>query len=217
MLIDHAAAAMLPSESPAYLLCRTVGRIAFPLFCFMLVEGFYYTRSRIKYAGRLLITALVSEVPFDMVMTAKLFDWNYQNTVWTLLIGYLAIWLLETTKKAYYPVHNFVYISFSCLIIWGAAIGAALLGTDYGMFGVLVILLIYFFRGYNRWFVIGGFIICCVAMSSLVGNLELFGALGLCLLFFYKGKKGPDDHKLFYLFYPLHLLIIGILVMYVFV
>ena len=74
----------------AYTAMRHLGRMAFPLFAFLLVEGFYRTRSRLKYIGRVFLTALVSEVPFDLMLYGKAVAWESQNTLFTLAIGLLA-------------------------------------------------------------------------------------------------------------------------------
>ena len=79
----------------AYVLCRYIGRIAFPIFCFNLVEGYYHTRDVKKYMLRLLILAILSEIPFDLSFAKSPFAMNYQNVIWCLLIGLLCIYLSD--------------------------------------------------------------------------------------------------------------------------
>ena len=81
---------------------RYIGRPAFPIFCFLLVEGFLHTRDVKKYAMRLGIFALISEIPFDLAVRGKFFDWQYQNVYVTLLLGLLTIWALKTQKDVWY-------------------------------------------------------------------------------------------------------------------
>lgn len=125
MLIDHVAAALLTrvliSNGMMYLgndmdynrqwyadngllyaimlLMRLIGRIGFPIFCFLLVEGFQKTGSRAKYALRLGLFALISEIPFDLALKGQVLEFGYQNVYFTLLLGMLMIWGFEMVSK----------------------------------------------------------------------------------------------------------------------
>jgi len=102
MIIDHTGVAIV-SQLPGYddkesviyalyWICRLIGRIAFPLYLFMLVEGFEYTRSKARYALRLFLFCFISELPFDLALRGTLFDWKHQNVFFTLLLGLLVMW-----------------------------------------------------------------------------------------------------------------------------
>lgn len=81
---------------------RYIGRIAFPLFCFLLVEGFLHTHSKLKYARNLAIFAIISELPFDLAFWNKPIELNYQNVFFTLLIAFLAMWAIDTVGQCEY-------------------------------------------------------------------------------------------------------------------
>ena len=95
MLMDHLWATLLPAQD--WLTC--VGRLAFPIFAFMAVEGYFRTHSFKKYILRLLLFAVLSEIPFDLMYGGTWFYPFHQNVIWTLLIGLSGIHLMEKTRK----------------------------------------------------------------------------------------------------------------------
>ena len=95
MLMDHLWATLLPAQD--WLTCA--GRLAFPIFAFMAVEGYFHTHSFRKYALRLALFAVLSEVPFDLMYGGTWFYPVHQNVIWTLLLGLLGIHLMETVRK----------------------------------------------------------------------------------------------------------------------
>ena len=95
MLMDHLWATLLPAQD--WLTC--VGRLAFPIFAFMAVEGYFHTHSFKKYILRLLLFAVLSEIPFDLMYGGTWFYPFHQNVIWTLLIGLAGIHLMEKTRK----------------------------------------------------------------------------------------------------------------------
>ena len=95
-------AAWYPNYSKLYYLywgLRMVGRISFPLFAFLLVEGFYHTHSVKRYAGNLAVFALLSEIPFDLAFDGVLFSLKSQNIFWTLLLGLITITALDRLRS----------------------------------------------------------------------------------------------------------------------
>ena len=91
MVIDHIGAVLFPGE----LILRIIGRLSFPIFCFLLTEGFCHTHNRRAYMQRLGVFALVSEVPYDLTFHGKLLDLERQNIFFTLLLGVILLNLLE--------------------------------------------------------------------------------------------------------------------------
>lgn len=95
MLMDHLWATLLPAQE--WLTCA--GRLAYPIFAFMAVEGYFHTRSFRKYALRMLVFAVLSEVPFNLMCGGTWFYPVHQNVIWTLLMGLLGVHLLETVRR----------------------------------------------------------------------------------------------------------------------
>ena len=210
MFIDHlglVASAGAPVE--VWRTMRIIGRLAFPIFCFLLTEGFYHTRDVKKYLIRLGIFALVSEIPFDLVVFRRLWYTDYQNVFFTLFIGLFLLYLYNRFLANTQPIYAVMaVISMLCL--------AFLIHCDYGAEGVLMIYLFYFFRFRP--------LAMCVSTGLLMvfmGGLEIYGIAALPLILLYNGEKGGrkgESRKgelvqkyFFYCFYPVHLLLLAAL------
>lgn len=193
MAIDHTGAVLFPR----YAILRIIGRLAFPIYAFLLVEGFFHTRDVKKYAIRLGLFALVSEVPFDLAFFRTPFYWGHQNIFFTLFLGILAILFVEKQKN------NFL----GFILLFTGGFVAEFLHTDYGAFGILTIAIYYVFRKKDILKTVS------IALSNilLAGGIQAYAALSMIPILFYNGKKGPSLKYLFYGFYPLHLLILYML------
>lgn len=105
MFIDHFNKSMIyPNLDSGKLLYLSnifdiLGRIAFPLFAFMLVEGFYRTHSRWHYLGNLLLFGVISEVPFDLFTTKELMNWRWNNVMFTLAFMLVTIWIVDVIRE----------------------------------------------------------------------------------------------------------------------
>lgn len=191
MTADHIGAVFFP-EIP---LLRWIGRLAMPVLCFFIGEGLRHTRSPRRYLLRLTGFALLSELPFDLAFYGGI-EWGHQNVYFTLALGLLALWAIQSRGME------------GWLLALTAALATELLGCDYGMYGVLLILLLdRFHRARSEQ----------LAAAALL-NLAFFGLqtqtlslIALPLLWLYNGKRGRDDRRLFYLYYPAHLCVLGIL------
>ncbi len=222
MLCDHLWGTVIPGND--WLTC--IGRLAYPIFAFMIVEGYVHTRSLKKYVGRLLVCAVISEIPFNLAMGQRLFYPVHQNVLWTFLI---AIGLIVINEKAKQTSKWWLRILTALLTIGLGYIVGLLTMVDYYHAGVLTVLVFYFFRE-RRWWCYIGQLVCLwyINMEMLGGfgyELELFGHTwflarqGLALfalipIWLYRGKQGPHNRILqavYYSFYPLHLLILGLL------
>lgn len=224
MLIDHTGAvflAPLVSEAPDistawkiyYLMfaCRCIGRVAFPIFCFLLTEGARYTHSISKYTFRLFIFALVSEIPFNLGMNAAarhfgFFNLQYQSVFCTLLIGILAIWCAQSIRQAISLRWLGIALAVLSSLVF-LALGA-ILKTDYGAYGVFLILLFYYVP--VRYRAIVG-ICSALVFLPLEGFIAFFTAFSAIPLALYDGTRGKMGKYWFYVFYPAHLLILALI------
>lgn len=190
MLTDHIGAVLYPEER----IFRYIGRLAFPIFCFLLAEGYYYTRNVRNYLCRLGIFALLSEVPYDLAFCRSFWAVEKQNVFFTLLIGLVMLWILDKEKE------TIIKIGVVILAMWAAEF----LHTDYGFRGILLIAVFGMTRDHKQ---IGG--VLAAGWNFLWQNpLQYAGALAVLPIAAYNGKKGRSMKYFFYLFYPAHLLIL---------
>lgn len=221
MLCDHLWATLIPGN--IWLTC--IGRLAYPIFAFMTVEGYFHTRNLKKYALRLLIFAVLSEIPFNLMLGSSLFFPIHQNVIWTLLIGLWMIHLNEQSKSKK-PI-------IAALIRIGTVFLGGLLGlltfSDYNAAGVLMILVFYFFRGNNWWNYLGQlaglYYINFEMLKGLVFPISIFGntleipqqglaVLALLPIWLYRGRKGYSSkwfQQLCYWFYPVHMFLLWLI------
>ena len=202
MIIDHYGA-IFQNGVDIY---RIIGRLAFPIYAFLLVEGYTHTRNVKKYAIRLLLFAIISEVPFDLAFYNRI-GFIHQNIFFTLFIGVILMYLLDNKEKKY----NFN----SNLIIIAAGFVAMISNVDYNFIGIIYILIFYYTKDFDKLKRLK-----YASVSLFVTNLLTFGfgqqyaILALPLIYFYNGKLGPNNKFLqifFYIAYPLHLLIFNLL------
>ncbi|MCL2719580.1 MAG: conjugal transfer protein TraX [Lachnospiraceae bacterium] len=194
-----------------YRLMRNIGRTAFPIFCFLLVEGFFHTRSYAKYALRLFTFAFISQLPFRYALLDLA---KGLNVFFTLFIGLVTIWVLAEVKIRW--PKRFIYLPGWVLIITIACYLAYLLDTDYDYKGVLLIVVLYIFHKTRLIALISGYLSFKVAMyyssAMSLSFLKYMGAdyyfPGFILSYIYNGRRGLKTKYLFYLIYPVHLAII---------
>lgn len=221
MLSDHLWASAFPNER----IFTCIGRLAFPIFAFMIVEGYFHTRDFRKYCLRMLGFALISEIPFDLLYSGTPVYWFHQNVLWTFLISLLGIRAVELIKA---KGKLWLTIPVSFLIVTVCTLAAAVLMTDFYGFGCLMVFTFYFFRGRKWWCFLGQLILMWYINVELMGGMyypvELFGRTyelieqGLALLalipiWLYRGRKGYCSKAFQYFcysFYPLHCLILGL-------
>ncbi len=198
-----------------------IGRLAFPVFAFQIAEGYFKTSNVKRYALRLFVFALISEIPFNVFCADWVFFPDYQNVIFTLFMGLCAIIAVDKAKKE--P-------SAKNICLWSCAVTvivilAELLSVDYGAAGVLTVVTFYLFRNikYARVFQLLSMILLFVLVFpgntfaiKVFGNIyflpvQIFSLFSLIPIWLYNGEKGLHSKALqygFYIIYPLHLLVL---------
>lgn len=204
MLLDHIGATLVP-----WIWLRVVGRIAFPIYCYLLTEGVCYTKNEKRYGIRLLIGAVLAEIPFDLLFYGRL-TLQHQSVMITLLLGLVYLSICRRIRKD----------SHKILLMLPFVIIAELLGTDYGGWGVAMVALFLLTRNSkNRKLIqVIGMAVLCWMIGGYSFNfgiveipLQLFGVAAMVPIFCYTGRKATGNvwvQWMFYLFYPVHLLIL---------
>lgn len=201
MLLDHIGATMVRGYT-----LRIIGRIAFPIFCFLMAEGAYYTKNPKKYCLRLVVGMLLSELPFDLAFRLKP-TWEYQSVMVTLLLGFAAVEIIQNTK----------YDLLKLLTVGAGFALAEWANTDYGGCGVLLVVLFSQTRG-KLWLQT-----VLLAMFAWMTNsfripvwgvsipIEMFAVFAMIPIALYSGRKATSSKAVqwgFYLFYPVHLTVL---------
>jgi hypothetical protein len=229
MLIDHLGAALFPE----FIILRIIGRLSFPIFAYLIAIGYNKTNSFSKYLNRLLIFALISQIPFSLAFGGPVSIYSFSdflgfvvgtpyphlNIFFTLTLGLLAIhiWDKEESKLA------------KIIVVLTLGMAAKAFHTDYGIYGVAMMLAFYIFRDSKIKTVISQASVYILFDASEVlfyinsfsgATIELrwfnqaLSLLALIFIFSYNGEKGKDLKYFFYAFYPVHLLVIGLIKMF---
>ena len=219
MLCDHMWATVLPDIG----WISNLGRLAFPIFAFQIVEGFYQTHDRKKYIRRMLVFALISEIPFDLMTSGVWFYPFHQNVMMTFLMGLLMLSWMERVRGTLW---KYLLVSAICAAL--SIVLGSIVMADYFQFGLLTVLLFYWTRNWKYGWAIqlaGMIWIHGIYMGSLELTLHLFGqtfiipqqglaVLSLIPIWMYNGKQGYHSKPVqyaCYAFYPVHMLILYLL------
>lgn len=241
MLIDHTAVSLfdvsglVPQTTETrllYLVLRGIGRIAFPIFCFLIVQGAIHTRNKGRYLARIGFFALISEIPFNLALNGRLFEWNsaganwlantHQNVDFTLFFGLLTVILMQWSGRR---KGGFRLLGYILSAIAGAGLGllARFFHTDYGlggvlqiaMMGILVLPLDELRPGlsnspmFRAILSAAAILVCSVVLRS---DFELIALLSVPFIALYNEKPGPKTRLTKwggYLFYPVHLTVLA--------
>ena len=219
MLMDHLWATLLPAKE--WLTCA--GRVAFPIFAFMAVEGYFHTRNFKKYILRMLLFAVLSEVPFDLMYGGTWFYPVHQNVLWTFLLGLLGVWLMEQVRK---KGKTWMYLLVCVLVVPAGLVLGTLCMVDYYGVGILTVFVFYFLHGRKWWCFLGQLAALYWLNVELLGGLmypvQLLGMefelcqqglalLALIPIWLYRGRQGYHSKPFQYIcyaFYPVHMLLL---------
>ena len=215
MLIDHFGHAIVPELSMPhmaefYYACRITGRIAFPIYCFLLAEGMHHTRNPGKYIQRLAIGILLAELPYDFLFEGGI-SWESQSVMVTLTLGAVMLLCMQKTEKSWQKL--LMAAPFTLL--------AELAKSDYGGWGIAMIAVFAFLDRLPAQ--IFGLLLVNVLMNSVAVPffgvavpIQLFAVLAMLLIAFYSGEKITHSRAVqwgFYLFYPVHLLVLWMILL----
>ena len=185
-------------------ICHILGRISFPIFCYLLVEGFVHTHNIKKYIFNLGIFAVISEPIYDLANVGNLFSLNQQNVLFTLLLGLIVLVIIK-------KYNNNVIISF-CTILIGATISyiCKLDGWYYGIGLISAFYIFYDMPKLKYTFSILIMYACGLdfSLNGIISPYFLTTIFSLLLISKYNGKRGLNMKYFFYIFYPTHLLIL---------
>lgn len=190
MVIDHVGAVLFPQ----YRLLRCIGRLSFPIFCFLLTEGFFHTKNVERYMVRLGLFAIISEIPYDLAFRKNFLDFERQNVFFTLFIGLALMYAMQKSCETWIKVIEVL------LAMWIANA----LHTDYNLKGILLISIFYFTKDHYWIRFLGN-----VVWNFMWGiSIQNYGGMASIPIALYNGEKGPSMKYFFYVFYPAHLMVL---------
>ena len=214
MLADHTGVVLFPDDIG----WRLIGRIAFPIYVWLLVEGFSHTSDL-----RMGAFALISEVPFDLAVSGTAVSWEWQNVYWTLTSGLLMLYILERIRG-----RGLVRWLLTALVVCAFMAAVELLGFDYGCTGPFLVFVFYLYARYGHPHPAVGFLLFCAANlltpvlngyplnypvvwlnAASTAVIEGFGIFAVPLICLYNGvRRWKRGRYFFYLYYPAHLLLL---------
>ena len=195
MLIDHIGMFYFPSMD----IFRIIGRISFPLFAWSIANGAIHTKNIGHYLFRLSLFSIISQIPYIMAIQLIAPNFVGLNIFFTLTFGLLTIMLVRKTQDS---IHKLVITFLMALV-------AQLLGADYGAYGVLVIMMFYFFYyDWKKMVFVQVFLMVLVSVMSyssanILGMYRFMGIISVAIILWYNNKKGINLQYLFYVIYPI--------------
>lgn len=221
MLIDHITFLFVPryidaaleTENIWWYIGRGLGRSAFIIFAFLLVEGFFLTKDLKKYILRMTVFIFISEAPFDLLCNGTLdkSTWLiHQNVLVLFLLGLILMYVILYIENLFAEKSRPKYYILSACACALFGLAAYILRVDHGYPGLLLILVFFFFRKSGKRLLIAVTVwsLVCIPLGQM---LEWAGLLALIPISMYNGEKGKGSKWFFYIFYPAHMLILGLI------
>ena len=182
-------------------LCEVLGSVAFPVFCFLMVEGFLHTHDQVRYGLRMGLFALLSEVPFDLAHFHTPLSLRLQNVMFTLTVGILTLLAISKAEERWRDRAGPRWTM--TVLLTAAGMGLALLVRgEYVFLGVLSAVLVYLLRDKGSLRIAG--LVPLLVVSPWV-------LLAVPFLLLYNGERGKGSQWFFYIFYPAHFLVFAAL------
>lgn len=180
---------------------QLIGGLSVPVFAFLLVEGFENTENFGKYLLSMLIFGAVSEVPYDWAMYGKLYSFEGQNVMFTYTVCLIMLYGMRLMREKYVRPDLFCILIGLAGVLW-----VSLLRTSFGLVTVLLCIVYYMLRDRRGLSIVIGCVISLLYITAPLSGYALWG---------YTGERGKIKHKyLFYILYPLHLLVLGAIAEY---
>ena len=213
MITDHIALAFIGMDNPVGLTMRVIGRLTAPIMCYFLAEGYFYTRSKKNYGRRLLIFALISQVPFSYLLTGRFLSTKL-NMIFTLFFCFMILVCLEKITNRFLRILTCLGIFLICT------------ESDWGMVAPLWVIVFTAFRDDKKKMSIFYLIVCLFwtarSVSMAVGDGDMWYSglwqagtvFALPILSIYNGEAGKSSRFskwFFYWFYPVHIMIIAVI------
>lgn len=201
MLLDHIGIMLAGTEvnQVVYYALRGIGRLAFPIFCFLLVEGFVHTHSYIKYIIRMLLLAFISEIPYDLLNFGNIVNLTHNNILFTFVIALGMLFLISKCVNK-----GSKEMLLTLVIVTGAAALTICLKTEYSWRCIFIVAFLYIVRSN---FVMRNITVAIVLLidTTITGIMALFS---LIFINGYNGEKGRLPNWVGYAFYPVHLIVL---------
>ena len=222
MVFDHAWASVVSGN----LWMNCVGRLTFPIFAFLIVEGYFHTGNFKKYVTRMFFFALLSEIPMNMLYNGSYLYPFHQNVLWTFLIALLAMKLIDRVRETKKPAAAVILTAL--IVLFSTLLGLVSM-VDYNAPGILTVFAFYFFHGRKWYHYLGQFLVLYWLNVDLLRGMDLplslfgfdfffptqgFALFALIPIWLYRGKQGLHNRWIqygCYAFYPVHMMLLGIL------